>query len=79
LARSVVVKKEKKTCLVFEYVDHTVLQDIEVNPEGLPSERVRLLMYQMLKAVEFMHDKNFIHRDIKPENLLISTHGILKL
>ena len=36
-------------------------------------------MYQMLKAVKYIHDQNLIHRDIKPENLLISKHGILKL
>lgn len=72
-------RSEKKIWLVFEYVDHTVLQDIDITPDGLPPDRVRKLMYQMLKAVKFMHDNNMIHRDIKPENLLISKNGILKL
>lgn len=74
-----IFRHESKICLVFEYVDHTVLQDIDITPEGLPPERVRKLMYQMLKSVKFMHDQNLIHRDIKPENLLISKNGILKL
>lgn len=60
-------------------MDHTVLQDIDITPQGLPHERVRKLMYQMLKSVKYMHDHNYIHRDIKPENLLISKNGILKL
>ena len=72
-------KNEKKIWLVFEYVDHTVLQDIDITPDGLPPDRVRKLMYQLLKAVKFMHEHNMIHRDIKPENLLISKNGILKL
>ena len=72
-------KHEKRIWLVFEYVDHTVLQDIDITPDGLPPFRVRKLMYQMLKAVKHMHENNFIHRDIKPENLLISKNGILKL
>lgn len=74
-----IFRHENKICLIFEHVDHTVLQDIDITPEGLPPERVRKLMYQMLKAVKYIHDQNLIHRDIKPENLLISKHGILKL
>lgn len=65
-------RHEKKIWLVFEYVDHTVLQDIDITPNGLPPDRVRKLMYQMLKVVKFMHEQNIIHRDIKPENLLVS-------
>lgn len=72
-------RHEGKICLVFEYVDHTVLQDIDITPQGLPPERVKKLMYQMLRAVAYMHENNLIHRDIKPENLLISKNGILKL
>lgn len=67
-----IFRHEGKICLIFEYVDHTVLQEIDINPEGLPQDRIRKLMYQMLKAVKYMHDNNLIHRDIKPENLLIS-------
>jgi cyclin-dependent kinase-like len=74
-----VFRDDGKICLIFEYVDHTVLQDIDITPQGLPTERVRKLMYQMLKSVKHMHDHNYIHRDIKPENLLISKNGILKL
>lgn len=38
---------------------------------GLNPELVKYYLYQLLKAVNFLHDRNVIHRDIKPENLLI--------
>jgi len=33
---------------------------------------IRNFLYQLFKAVRYLHDKDIIHRDIKPENLLVS-------
>lgn len=32
---------------------------------------VAKIMYQVLGAITYWHDKNIIHRDLKPENLLL--------
>ena len=74
-----VFRHNNKICLIFEYGERTLLQDLDITPEGLPPDRIRKFMYQMLKAVKHMHDRNFIHRDIKPENLLITRNGLLKI
>ena len=40
---------------------------------------MRKYIFQLVKAIHYMHSKGIIHRDIKPENLLISKKGALKL
>ena len=32
-------------------------------------------MYQLLKGLEWIHDKHIAHRDLKPENILYSDSG----
>ena len=36
-------------------------------------------MSQVLLALEFMHDNNYIYRDLKPENIMIDKQGNIKL
>lgn len=74
-----VFRHQSKICLVFEHIERTVLQEIDENPEGLEPTLLKSIMYQLLRAVHFIHSKGIIHRDIKPENLLLSSDGILKI
>ncbi|XP_074084562.1 cyclin-dependent kinase-like 2 isoform X2 [Macrotis lagotis] len=74
-----VFKKKKRWYLVFEFVDHTVLDDLDLFPNGLEYPRVQKYLFQIIKGIEFCHNHNIIHRDIKPENILISESGVVKL
>ena len=74
-----VFRDEDRICLVFEHVERTVLQDIDDCPNGLRPDAVKSIMFQMIKAITFMHSHEVLHRDIKPENLLLSHNGVLKL
>ncbi|XP_030804140.1 cyclin-dependent kinase-like 2 isoform X1 [Camarhynchus parvulus] len=74
-----VCKRKKRWYLVFEFVDHTVLDDLEDSPNGLDFERVRKYLFQIMRAIAFCHSHNIIHRDIKPENILVSQSGVVKL
>ncbi|NWT55730.1 CDKL2 protein, partial [Erythrocercus mccallii] len=74
-----VCKRKKRWYLVFEFMDHTVLNDLEASPSGLDYDRVRKYLFQIMRGIAFCHSHNIIHRDIKPENILVSQSGVVKL
>lgn len=74
-----VFRRNKHLCLVFEYVEKTILAELEINQNGLGQTQVKKIMYQLVSALKYCHAHNVVHRDIKPENLLLAKNGILKL
>ncbi|KAK7195797.1 mitogen-activated protein kinase [Novymonas esmeraldas] len=74
-----VFRREGKLYLVFEFIDHTILQLLETTTRGLSHRELRRYTYQLLRGIEFCHKHNVIHRDVKPENVLIDESGMLKL
>ena len=72
-------KRKGNLYLVFEFVDKNLLELLQEHPQGLDPTLIRHLIYQLCKAIKYMHDQNIIHRDVKPENLLITDKMELKL
>jgi len=59
--------------IVMELVDGT-------EPRGpLPADEALPLIYQLIDALEYAHDKGIIHRDLKPANLKITPDQRLKV
>uniref|UniRef100_A0A8D8X3V1 cyclin-dependent kinase n=1 Tax=Cacopsylla melanoneura TaxID=428564 RepID=A0A8D8X3V1_9HEMI len=74
-----VFRRKKKLHLVFEFCDHTVLNELENHPHGLPWDLIKQITWQVLRGVSYCHRHACIHRDIKPENILLTASGVVKL
>ncbi|XP_043954588.1 cyclin-dependent kinase-like 5 [Gambusia affinis] len=72
-------KRRRRWYLVFEFVDRTLLDELQQCSSGLDLNTCRQYLFQVLRAVNFCHQQDVIHRDIKPENILISQEGVVKL
>ncbi|RXM96578.1 Cyclin-dependent kinase 6 [Acipenser ruthenus] len=72
--------QELDLTLVFEYIDMDLASYLKSVPEcGLPREKIRGVMWQLLSGLDFLHTHMVIHRDLKPENILISSRGRIKV
>ena len=61
-----------RLALVFELMDMNIYEHIRGRRHYLPENRIKIYMYQLVKALDHMHRNGIFHRDIKPENILIS-------
>jgi glycogen synthase kinase 3 beta len=64
-----------------EFVPSTVYSVTKhLKGEPMPLIYCKLYIFQLFKALAYMHGMGICHRDIKPQNLLVDhKRGILKL
>jgi serine/threonine protein kinase len=53
-----VFRRKRRFYLVFEYVDHTILDELEENSSGLGEETSRKYIFQVLRGIDFCHANN---------------------
>lgn len=63
--------------LVFEYIDTDLHAVIRSNI--LEDIHKQYIIYQILKALKYMHSGELLHRDLKPSNILLNSECSLKL
>ena len=76
-----VIATEDKLYLVFEYVDQDLKKYLDTIPrdQQVDPQIVKSFLYQILRAVAYLHSKRILHRDLKPQNILITNQGEVKL
>jgi serine/threonine protein kinase len=68
-----------KLMLVQELCSGGELFDRIIDTEGVPEADCKVIMRQLLSAVQYLHDQGTIHRDLKPENIMFKKSGGLEI
>jgi renal tumor antigen len=55
-----------KLALVFELMDMNLYECLKNKKNPLTFHRIKYIMFQVLRSIDFMHRKGIFHRDIKP-------------
>ena len=64
--------------LVMEYVE-TDLKELVKSSMLLSEEHVKMITYNLLRALQSIHSADVLHRDIKPANILVDDDCNIKL
>lgn len=78
-----IILENKSIYMIFEYCEHDLLQIIhchshpEIKP--IPLKNVKLLIWQILNGVLYLHKNWIFHRDLKPANIMVTNYGTVKI
>ena len=64
--------------IVSELMD-TDLHQIIASPQPLTDDHCQYFLYQILRALKYIHSAHVLHRDLKPSNLLLNGNCDLKV
>mgnify|MGYP000250286629 FL=1 len=65
-------------CVVTEYARGELFEVLQ-REKRLPESLVQNIAFQLVMALQYLHQRRVIHRDMKPQNVLISAKGTVKL
>ncbi|OIW02849.1 hypothetical protein TanjilG_29625 [Lupinus angustifolius] len=68
----------KDIYIVFELMESDLHQVIKAN-DDLTKEHYQFFLYQLLRALKYIHTANVYHRDLKPKNILANANCKLKI
>ena len=65
-----VIRENDELFLIFEFCDNNLYQLMKSSDKPMREDHIRLIMYQVLTGIAYLHKNGYFHRDMKPENLL---------
>ncbi|RHW70301.1 protein kinase [Trypanosoma brucei equiperdum] len=65
--------------IITEFVSGGSLAALVETFHGLPCDIIRRYTGDILRGLQYLHDRQIVHRDISPNNVLVSIDGVCKL
>jgi 5'-AMP-activated protein kinase catalytic alpha subunit len=62
--------------LVMEYCDYKELFHYIIKYKKIEKEKASIIFYQLINALNYLHNNKICHRDLKPENILINEQNL---
>lgn len=70
-------QNDRDIYIVFEFMDIDLYTLIRENILG--EKHKRYILYQIAKALYYLHEADLVHRDIKPSNILVNENCLAKV
>ncbi|XP_043282742.1 serine/threonine-protein kinase Chk2-like [Venturia canescens] len=70
-----IVDTPTKMFIVLEMMEGGELFDRITASDGLPEDVTKLIFFQIVLAVNYLHKQGITHRDLKPENILLASNA----
>jgi serine/threonine protein kinase len=74
-----IIYQKENIIVIMELCEHGDLFTELARAGALPIRRVRTYSYQLLKALQCLHERGLAHRDLKLENVLVFSDSVIKL
>jgi mitogen-activated protein kinase 1/3 len=65
--------------LILELMATDLRQYVSTSPTALPENVIATIIYQLLRALGYLHRSNIIHRDVASKNILLDATGVVRL
>lgn len=63
--------KETSVTIIMEYAQSDLSTFLSLSSYPIATSKTKLILFQLLSGLSYLHSKSIVHRDLKPSNILL--------